>query len=116
VTLIALDDGAKLSACSASSRTTPTPTAMHPRRRRRRRLTPTAGGSGQETLMNQVLIAAGRLLPLAAAPWPRRPPHDRPSGSPSVAAKKELVAKVLQLQQPGIERWRAAWSSSPPCR
>ena len=49
-------------------------------------------------------IALALVLPFAAAqtPTPAQPPSS-PAKSPSSPAKKELVARILKIQQPGIE-------------
>jgi hypothetical protein len=61
-------------------------------------------------------LAAALALPFAAAaqgPAPARPAASAPAPLPSSPAKKALVAKILQLQQPGIEGLARQFAEQP---
>ncbi len=63
-------------------------------------------------------LAAALALPFTAAaqgpaPAPPRPNASAPAPLPSSPAKKALVAKILQLQQPGIEGLARQFAEQP---
>lgn len=61
-------------------------------------------------------LAAALALPFAASaqgPAPARPNASAPAPLPSSPAKKALVAKILQLQQPGIEGLARQFAEQP---
>jgi hypothetical protein len=69
--------------------------------------TTTPANAGTEIVMLKVLILAAACLAATG---------HRARADPSSAAKKELVAKVLKLQQPGIEQMARSWPNSRPRR
>jgi len=56
-------------------------------------------------MLNKTIIALALalVLPFAAAQTPTKTPTQTTAQPPSSAAKKELVARILKIQQPGIE-------------